>query len=210
MFVLIVRMWLFMAGLAALTTGEGETSTGDGKNTDAPAGDDTANPKPDGGDKTFTQADVDRVVQTRLAQEKEREAKRGEAEKKKHAEETLKKNNEWQALAEQRQTELDALKPHADRATVLVARMNEQIASEIKDWPAEVTALDPGSDNLEARLNWLDKARPLAAKLAVPPKPPSTQAGAGSGTGSTSAPKPATGDAPKPTYRFQQPGDVSW
>lgn len=208
----------FLAGLFTIEPGTvppPNTSPADGLNTGdqsgeqptAPSGDDR---KPR--ERRFTQAEVDDVVKARLAEEQNRAKTRETAAQRKTAEEALAKNQEWQTLAEQRGTELEQTKTRAETADRYAERLNTWVESEIKDWPKEVTALDPGKDRLEDRLTWIEQARPLAQRLASLPTPPSTEAGRrNSGPPANTPPTPpAGGEQPKTTYRFQQAGDVSW
>lgn len=66
------------------------------------------------------------------------------------------------ARVETLQAERDAL------AEIVTAR----VATEVKDWPAEVKALIPDDGDLIARLGAIEKARPIAAKLMEAPKTP--------------------------------------
>jgi hypothetical protein len=214
---LLLALFGFLFSFFATDTGGGApTSEGGGKNTAPPPGGQPA--APSGEDKgkladeaRFTQADIDRMIKARLAEEETRTAKKTEADRKKTEEDALAKNAEWQTLAETRLTELTALKPQAERAAVLATRMNTVIDAQIADWPDEVRALDPGADAIEARLDWLEKARALAAKLAPAPKAPNMQLGSGQKPRTPATP-PEGGQpaAPKAAYRFQSPNDVPW
>lgn len=211
---LVALFGLLFGFLTTDTGGGGPTSEGDGKNTALPPGGQPVAPsgdekKPD--EARFNQADVDRILKARLAEEAERTRKQAEADRKKADEAALAKNAEWQTLAETRLAELNALKPQADQAATLAQRMNSLIEAEIAAWPAEVRALDPGADAIDARLSWLEKARALAAKLAPNPTAPNTQLGNGQKPRTPATPPegvpPAAG---KPAYRFQSPNDVPW
>lgn len=209
------------------TSGAPATSEGEGKNTGAatgqapapasgatpatpataPATDPPAGLSP-AGEKTFTQADVDRMVGERLAEEKRRAEQRSAEATKKTKEEALKQAGEWQALAEQRGQELGALQSAAEQRDAYAKALNGIIHDQIADWPDEVKALDPGKDNLEARIAWVKSAKPLADRLRQAPKAPSTEAGAGNRRPPDA---PAGGDqGAAKTYRFTTPGDVTW
>ncbi len=69
----------------------------------APTGND---PAPTGADRTFTQADVDRIVQDRLAREKVRRDEEAEKARREAEAQAAAKNQEWEKLAKQRETEL--------------------------------------------------------------------------------------------------------
>lgn len=158
-------------------------------------------------DRAFSQADVDRIVSERLAEEKRRNDARTADAAKKTKEEALRQAGEWQTLAEQRGTELATLQGATERADLLAKALNDVIKEQIADWPDEVKALDPGKDNVEARIAWMKSARPLADRLRAAPKAPTTEAGAGN------RPPATPNDNGRPNdkkYRFQQPGDVTW
>lgn len=94
----------------------------------------------------------------------------------------LKERGEYKVLAEQHAARLKEIEPLAQSYTQLASLVSGQIESQIKDWPEEVRALDPGSDApIEQRLAWIEKSRPLVAKLQA-----QTQS------------KPAAGNAPNP------------
>ena len=92
-------------------------------------------------------------------------------------EERLAKEKQWEDLAEQRKTRIAELEPaHAalsERTTKLEAMISAQLEAEIKEWPDEVKALDPGKDaDLLVRLDWLNRSRALAEKLSGQPPIP--------------------------------------
>lgn len=161
-------------------------------------------------DKLFTQADLDRAIQQRLAEEKTREEKRTADASKKGKEEALKQAGEWQALAEQRGQELAALQGAAEQRDAYAGALNAVIEAQIADWPKEVKALDPGKNKLTERIAWVQSAKALAERLQqTTPKAPNTEGGAGN---RKPADVPANGgqQGTAPTYRFQKPGDVTW
>lgn len=150
-------------------------------------------------EKTFTQTDVDRLVEERLA-EREKVAKEEAAKK------AAKEEGKWQELAQQYEGRIAELEPQAKRAEELAKLLNERIDAQIKDWPEEVRALDPGHEKLDDRLAWLDKGKALAEKLGSLPKAPKTELGQSQQNKSKkSKPSPK-----RQTYRFQKSGDVSW
>lgn len=198
---------LMGASAQPLTDGTSATGGAPGSNAahSSPAGESPTTPSGEPS-KTFTQADLDRIVKERLAEAQGRAEKRSAAERKQAEDEALAKNAEWQKLAEQRGTELATAKAQAEAATRYAAALNTQIDAEIAAWPAEVRSLDPGTEALEARLAWVAKSRALAARLASLPTAPRTEAG----SGQRATTKPAEGPATGQRYRFQNPGDVSW
>ena len=79
---------------------------------------------------------------------------------------------EWQTLAEQRAATIAELQPQIEQAAALAATVGQQIDTEIKEWPAEIVAMAPGPDaGITDRIAWLEKARPLVAKLQQAPTP---------------------------------------
>ena len=157
--------------------------------------------------KTFTEEDVNRIVQTRLSEEKRKQQEAIEAGKRKAEEERLKQQGEFEKIAAQRQEEIDKIKPKAEAADRYAERLNSIADGIVAAWPEEVKTLDPGSDNLDLRLDWIEKSRPLAERLLALPKAPDTDAG----KGNHPAPSGGNGRAPETqTYRFQSAGDVKW
>ncbi len=78
----------------------------------------------------------------------------------------LKEQGEYKKLADQYQARTQELEPVAERYTALSGLIAEQVKAQIKDWPAEVKAFDPGEDApIEQRLAWLEKSKPLIEKL---------------------------------------------
>lgn len=107
----------------------------------------------------------------RLRDESEKAAKAAkDAEEKK-----LTDQAEWQKLADQRQARIAALEPLEVEHSALTERIAAAMNAEIKDWPEEVKALAPVSAvSPVAMLDWLEKHRPLAAKLAEKETPKAT------------------------------------
>lgn len=84
-------------------------------------------------------------------------------------EERLKKQGEYQTLAEQREAELNAVKPQLEtiegKYNTLAGLLGKQIEDTIKDWSPDDKAFDPGKDAaLEARLAWFNKAKDIVDK----------------------------------------------
>jgi hypothetical protein len=162
-------------------------------------------------EKTFSQADLDRIVKERLADSQRRAEAKTAAERRAAEEKALADNAEWKTLADQRAAELETTKAQAAAATAYAKRLNAMADGEIADWPDEVRSTDPGAANVEARLDWLEKMRPLAKKLASLPKAPATEAGAGNGTPPTTPPAgQGQGTQGKASYRFTNEKDVVW
>lgn len=184
------------SGSPTLTEG-GENDSGDSGESDNSSSDsantgDANKPKPN--TKTFTQDDVNRFV----AEEKRKW-------KEKQDEADNEKKGEYKTLAEQRGTKIAELEPQVERASRLAERWNTHIDTVIKDWPAEVKLTDPGTDDVEARLKWLDTYAPLAEKLSGTQKPPAQDLGKRSSSNRSNRETDK-----KETYRFQRNNDVSW
>jgi hypothetical protein len=199
------------------TAGSGDdkgtgTGTGGAGGTDQKKEGEGGEQKKEEEDRRYTQAELDQMVADRLKEEKRKTEGKTAAEKKKQEEDQLRQNAEWEKLAEQRGVEIEQLKGVVERADKYAELLNRQIDHEIKGWPKEVVALDPGKDQLEVRLSWVEKSRALAEKMAKLPTASSTEAGHGNRpTGTTSGTNNGSnGDKPRQPYRFQQSGDVKW
>lgn len=135
----------------------------------------TANPQGQttnsGSDKTpigSLPADIqDYIKRLRDEAEEANKLRKAEAKAKQQAEEArMKEQGEFKALAEKHEARVKELEPVASRYDALATLVTEQIDAEIKDWPATVKALDPGSDaGIETRLAWRNKARAIVADL---------------------------------------------
>jgi hypothetical protein len=89
-----------------------------------------------------------------------------EGEKEKAEAEQLAKQGEFKTLYEQSQAKITELTPVVEENTFLRDYAMKQLEATIKDWPDEVKAFDPGKKaSLQARLDWLEKSKPLVAKL---------------------------------------------
>lgn len=160
-------------------------------------------------DKTYTQADLDRMIKERLAEQTRRNEQKLAADKKAAEEKALADNAEWKTLADQRGAELETVKAQAALTDAYAKRLNALVDSEIASWPEEVKSLDPGPKALDARLDWLEKSRALAKRLAALPTAPATEAGAGNGATPPTTP-PATPQGQGQRFRFTNENDVKW
>lgn len=191
------------------TAQQQSTSEGDGKNTTTNAGQDTQ-PAQNGGTKiTFTdeqQQHINNLISGKFAewQRKADADKQTAAEKAKQ--QALKEQGDWKSIAEQHEARIKALEPVESQATRYRDLLNSQIDAEIKAWPKEVAALDPGTDNLDARLAFVQKSRALAAALQAKPPAPDTEVGRRSERRETAT---AT-EQQQQRYRFQHETDVKW
>jgi hypothetical protein len=188
----------------------GQSNAGGGDPGQAPAPASTSGEPSTPTQKTFTQAELDRKVQERLAEHTRKTEAKAAAERKAAEEKALADNAEWKTLADQRGAELEQTKAQAQAATAYAKRLNAMVDAEIAEWPEEVKGLDPGKDAIEQRLDWLEKSRPLAKRLAALPKAPATEAGAGSGTPPATPPAGQGQGTQGKTFRFVSDKDVSW
>ena len=148
-----------------------------------------AESQPESG-KTFTQADIDRIVKDRLEREKsarekatskaKEEASRARTGTTSEAE-ALKKNQEWQALAEKNETranellaKLGELEPLGDQVTRYKGALEKYLATEKKDLPKHVLVLLEKLDPIE-QIEYLAANREDLGKTGkvdgVPPSP---------------------------------------
>jgi len=109
----------------------------------------------------------DYIKRLRKEADEANEKTRAEARAKQLAEETrLKEQGEFKALAEKHEARVRELEPVSERYNQLSVLIAGQIEAQVKDWPAEVRAFDPGPDaSVEQRLSWLEKSKPLIEKL---------------------------------------------
>jgi len=135
-----------------------------------------------------------------LRQENANRRKREQEAKVKADEDKLAAERKWQELAEQRGQEIAALKTTAERYTVLSGQLRTQVEAEIAQWPDEVKGLKPAGDDVEAIVEWVEKARPIVSKLkAAPPAP-----GQGAAPRPSAQGRPSAGDL---IQRKRQSGD---
>jgi hypothetical protein len=130
---------------------------------------------------TLTQAEVNRI----LAKEKrkwQQDLDQAAAEAKDKADkEAAEKTGQFETLYKTEQAKVktlqDQLKAKDTELETLRDTVSKNIDAQVKDWPDEVLALDPkriDGDNysLQARIDWVARARKLADKLAGTPPPP--------------------------------------
>lgn len=177
---------------------EEDTSEGDGKNTDqkkrSPKDKSSGNGKTDGDDnrskkvggkgdgdessdedeskeRKFTQDELDRAIEKRLADERKRN-ERKQAEKQGKFEELY---TSTKADLETAQSEIEKLTKRAEGAEAQVHRV---IDSQIKDWPSSVREMDPGKDApIEQRTAFVERGKKLAAELVASKKAPDLEGG---------------------------------
>lgn len=143
----------------------------DGSAEDQKAGDDKDKSKAKEEEKLFTQAQLDALIDDRL--KRERKKAEGEAEKarKKAEADALKDNQEWQKLAESRQTEIDdltkekaELEPFKDQAEKYKKALDSILAAQKKDLPKHIVELLEKMDPVEAMEYITKHAKDLGAK----------------------------------------------
>ena len=166
-----------------------DTSADDGKNTDGSGkGADTQTAKSEDA-KTFTQAEVDRIAGEARTKEREKAKREKEEEDRKRNEKELADQNKHKELADTRERERDAAISERDdykgKYETLAETVKKSVNAEIKALPEGIAELAPAEDNLDARLEWLPKAKKMAEKLTGEPIP-----------GNSRGPKP-TGTAPQ-------------
>ena len=176
--------WKYAPGFSfVMDEGAGGGTDGSGK-TDKSESDPSKAAEPSGG--KFTQADVDRIVKDRLEREKSAR-ERATAKAKEEAEAAaLKKNEEWQALAEKNEArasellaKLGELEPLGDQVTRYKGALEKYLATEKKDLPKHVLVLLEKLDPIEqieylaANREDLGKAGRFAWQIVegVPPSP---------------------------------------
>jgi len=139
--------------------------------------------KPQG--KTFTQAELDAIIEERLTRAKESAKRESEKAAKKAEEETAAKNGEWQKLAESRQAEIDntakrlaELEPYQTQAQRYKDALERHLSGMTEKLPEHVKELLKGKDPVE-QIEYLTKfGAALGVKNGVPPTPPENQTNA--------------------------------
>jgi small-conductance mechanosensitive channel len=146
-----------------------------------PSAVETENKDTEDKDKGLSQSEVNRI----LAREKRRwqqELDQKASEAKEQADkEAAEKTGQFETLYKTEQAKVktlqDQLKARDTELETLRDTVSKGIDVQVKDWPDEVLALDPkriDGDNysLQARIDWVNRARKLADKLAGTPPPP--------------------------------------
>lgn len=171
--------------------------------TDPPAGVGTGagdpDPPPPGGTdsgKVFTQADLDAIA-----------AKTRREEKQKYDRLKAEEQGQFKDLYDAEKVKLSTMESELNtrnsRLTALETRVNAQIEAEVKDWPEEVKSMDPGTENLELRLAWAEKSRPLAKRIREFDKAPDGEHG---GKGGDDSDNDLVGGFLRRTYQPQTAG----
>jgi hypothetical protein len=145
--------------------------------TDPSQGDQSSNPPAQGANSTSQGEQSTSTISIEALQQKITELERDnrnyriqrkqqEEAAQKAEQQRLKEQGEYKQLAEQHAARVQELEPVAQSYAQLAELVSGQIESQIKDWPAELKAFDPGKDApIESRLAWLEKSKPLLEKL---------------------------------------------
>lgn len=129
-------------------------------------------------DHRFTQADLDRLVDARLAEERKKRAKQAEAEKLAAAGEYQKLADQYKAQADSATTELETVRAQLAEALAAVeATYRARLEALPKDAQRAVKSL-PDNLSVAQRLAWLDNNASLFARP-TPPNINATDQGAG-------------------------------
>lgn len=132
----------------------------------------------DGADKSgkqFTQADMDALAGKIRDEERQKAQKLAE-------QEDLKRKGEFEKLAETRRVELETATKKIEALQAVVDFANKFVDDAIKEWDKDVMVSDPGKDDVQARLAWFERTKPLAERLKK--TAPNLENGKGGGKGS--------------------------
>lgn len=166
---------------ATTTVDAPQTSEGEGVNTgatttgQAPAPVTSGESTPKVEEKTLTQADVDRIVEKRLAEEKRKTDDKIAREKAAAAEKAAIESGEWKALYEGAKETIAKLE--ADIANAQLETVRERVAAKHK-LPPQLAARLRGTDEAS-----LDADAKELAKLIVVRAPDTSGGGGGNGAG---------------------------
>jgi hypothetical protein len=137
----------------------------DGQN----AGDDKGKAKKE--EKTFTQAELDQLIDDRLKRERKKTEAETEKARQKAEAAALEKNQEWQKLAEQRQARIDELEtktaelePVKGQAEKYKSALEAQLAEQKKKLPKFILPLIEQMDPVDAMKYITEHAEELGAK----------------------------------------------
>jgi hypothetical protein len=178
------------------TNATSQTSAGEGVNTDGAAGAQPGSAQagttaasgtvtmgsvtPSTGEAKFTQADLDRIVRDRLAEE----TRKGEAKAKKEREAAeaaqLADQQKWQELAGKHEAKVKELEPLAERVAKLTTALEKLLVKEREGLPKHVTTLLDKLDPAE-QLEYIAANRE-ALGVRTTPTAPNVNATAGNGS----------------------------
>lgn len=121
-------------------------------------------------EKRFTQEEMNALA-AKVRDEERRKLQKSSEEAK------LKEQGEFQKLYEAEKTKTEELQAKAAAAEDYAKRINSSIEAEVKDWPASLKKLDPGTEDVSARLNWVEAAREVQKELMKTKTPPNGENG---------------------------------
>jgi ATPase subunit of ABC transporter with duplicated ATPase domains len=121
-------------------------------------------------ERTFTQADLDRIIDQRLERERKtaEQARAREAQQAEQAQ--LRAKAEWEELAKQHEESVREMEPRLQTAEserdALREHVTKTMRAQMREWPAEMRDLVPGDDvPIAQRLAAFEKARIAVEKL---------------------------------------------
>ena len=140
------------------------------KSADGKAGEDAAGKDAD--EKKFTQAELETIIDDRLKRERKKADDSAEKAKKKADEDALKANQEFQKLAEQRQTRIEELERSVNELNVIKEQaeryktaLDKQLKAMIEKLPKHILPLLEKMDPIEA-MDYIGKhAKELGASF---------------------------------------------
>jgi len=133
--------------------------------------------------QAYIQQQLDSVA-AKVRQEEKTKAERAAAKVKEDAEAAqAASRGEFEKLYNTEKTEHEKTKAKAEKADGYATRINEHIDAEVKSWPESVRKTDPGKDNVDARMTWVEKSRTLATELATLKRAPQGEHGGAGGRG---------------------------
>ncbi|MGH9426031.1 MAG: hypothetical protein ACRD2L_06990 [Terriglobia bacterium] len=122
-------------------------------------------------EKVYSKAETELIVEERLKRERKKAADEAEKARKKAEADALTKNQEWQKLAESRQTEIDdltnaktELEPFKDQAEKYKKALDSILAAQKKDLPKHIVELLEKMDPVEAMEYITKHAKDLGVK----------------------------------------------
>lgn len=130
-----------------------------------------------GSEAKFTQADIDAVAAKVRDEEKRKAADREERSRAEADRKKAEEQGEFQKLYEAEKAKNEAVQAKAEAAERYAERINKVIDDEVKDWPASVVKTDPGVENLDARLGWVETHRDMAKEILAAKAAPNGQHG---------------------------------
>lgn len=163
----LLSQFLTAGNTGGAPSGESVTSDGDGKNTEAQKGNEGTPAAGEGGaqePKIFSQADLDRIVEKRLGDEKARAQKRLDEEKKRLELERLAKEGEWEQIAKQREAELNDLKQSIRQGEI--AELRQKLAA-AESLPIAALKFVQGETEADIRVS-IREIKSLIGKPAAP------------------------------------------